>query len=92
MDLAAFATAVERLVALPKDEVRHATDVASRLNDGERDDLIDRLTDMNGELTLTARERDDILTDMQGLAEDMERAVREFEESQEQQSASPLSA
>jgi hypothetical protein len=88
MDITAFATAVGRLGALPKDEVRHATDVATRLNDGERDDLLDRLTDMNGELAETAGERGDILTDMQGLADDMERAVREFEQSQESNSPS----
>jgi hypothetical protein len=84
MDISAFRTGMGRLQALPPEEVAFAVQTAERLDDRDREDLYDRLVDMNSELSATASERQGVIGDMHLLAKSLDAAVQEFEDAFDQ--------
>lgn len=92
MDQNTFRAATLRLSALPKEELDRAIVVAEHLKPEEREDLLDRLTDMHDELSVTAREQQAALLRMQEIDRGLVAAMQQFEDAQRAAADSASSA
>lgn len=79
--MTAFHAGIERLTALPSEEVSHALVIAQDLNGDDREELLRQLKEMNRAIETTYEEETKALLELDHLDTDLSRAVKEFETS-----------